>query len=239
MIYRNALVLAAFVTVVPALAETVTYQTSLASPGFYNGTGISNSDFTVATSGNIELGLSAVRRYFGPGNAGGVIDPGAGSSTYYAPVGAIGGLALWNVEFSINTQFGGGSALLSGYQLVGQFTDLTTGTSGPVIPLIGGDDSYWNGALTSSSTGAWGAQNSENPTYGPGVLFGETFNPYATHDYLVSLTALNAAGNTVLATDSINIQATAPEPGTLGLTGLALAVAGFFIVRKRRQLQSA
>jgi hypothetical protein len=78
-------------------ADVVTYDTSLAAPGYYNGTGNANSNFTVATNGNVELGLSATLRFIGP------IDPGAGSNIYTVPTGTSGGDALWNFGFSVNT----------------------------------------------------------------------------------------------------------------------------------------
>ena len=86
-----------------AKADVLTYDTSLAAPGYYNGTGNANSNFTVATNGNIELGLSAILRHVGP------IDPGAGNNIYTVPAGNSGSLALWNFEFSVNDRYNGGA----------------------------------------------------------------------------------------------------------------------------------
>src|SRR5580698_6404087 len=87
-----------------AMADITTFDTSLAPPGFYNGHGSPNMNFTVATEGNLELGLSANLRFIGP------IDPGPGSSNYLAPAGTTGGDASWDFLFSINTADGTGTA---------------------------------------------------------------------------------------------------------------------------------
>src|SRR5580704_7117481 len=89
-----------------AMADVTTFDTSLAGPGFYNGHGSPNTNFTVATQGSLELGLEANIRFIGP------IDPGAGSSTYQAPAGTTGGDANWDFLFSINAADGGQGHLL-------------------------------------------------------------------------------------------------------------------------------
>ncbi len=207
-----ALILCAFA--VSATASIID-DTSLAAPGFYNGSGNSNSNFTVATGDGIELGLSAILRYVGP------VDPGAGSNTYIVPTGIGGGVALWDFEFSINVDGGGNGSALSDYTYAMQIADTTTSVVSPFFdPTTTFDDNAeWNGARVYKAdlTTVSGAQNAENLSW-----LGGPFDPNATDDYTVTLTVTDAANSTSV-TDSINIDATAPEPGTilLSLTGIA------------------
>src|SRR3977135_357421 len=76
---------------VPSAQGSVVFNTSLAPPGFYNGSGNPNTNFTVDTEGNLELGLSVIIRFGGP------IDPGAGSNVYTVTTSA-GPLASGNFE---------------------------------------------------------------------------------------------------------------------------------------------
>ena len=206
---------------IPATAGTITYDTSLAAPGFYNGTGNANTNFTVAAGDGIELGLSAVIRFVGP------VDPGAGSNTYNVPTGVNGGDALWDVEFSINTRAGGGSNDLSAYTFSAQVEDLTDSVTGPSVNPVTAGDSFWDGVETNtfSPSTEWGAQNAENLSFGGGALLNDEFDPNATDDYLVTLTATDLSNDTVI-TDTIHVDAT-PEPASIfsalaGLGSLAL-----------------
>src|SRR5579859_7144305 len=90
----------AFAVTNPALADTVAFNTSLADPGVYFGTGNANAGFTTLTTSNgIELGLGVEIR--GPGGGPVLPTPTSGSALYVVPTGGTG-TALWNYEFSVN-----------------------------------------------------------------------------------------------------------------------------------------
>jgi hypothetical protein len=199
-------------------ADVLTYDTSLVSPpGFYNGTGNANSNFTVDTAGNLELGLSIIQRFVGP------IDPGAGSNTYTVTPSA-GPLANWDFAFSVNTQAGGGTAVLGDdlYSLTVQ--DITASTTGPTfdpVRVITDDSGYGPSGETAGvdlST-EWGAQNDENLGFA-GFLPG--FNSNNPDLYKITLSAFTQ-GNVLIGAVSVyaNAQAT-PEPRYLSLIGLAM-----------------
>ena len=216
-----------------AIADNITYDTSLASPGFYNGTGNPNSGFTVDTVGNLELGLGAIVRFVGP------ITPNpTNSNVYFASPGTSGGAALWDWEFSINTQAGGGTNTLSEFGYVLTILDVGTNTINSFDPSIIPDNSYYGpGGKTTNTppSGAFGMQNAENNSF-TGFLPG--FNPNANDTYDYTLQAFH--GDTLIATDSIQVVvgsgASVPEPKQTVLLSLMLACVSFFAWRKHRSV---
>jgi hypothetical protein len=216
-----------------AMADVVTYDTSLASPGYYNGTGNPNTNFTVATESNLELGLEANLRFIGP------VDPGAGSSTYLVPAGSTSGDANWDFLFSINTADGQGTAsTLANYTFTMNIVDTTASTTGPTFDPVTNlpDDSYYGPSgktvgLATLVPADFGAQNAENLSFA-GFLPG--FNPNAGDTYDITLNAYQ--GSTLVDSDSITVEAIVPtpEPSAIILTASLL----FFLVgilAKRRQ----
>ena len=201
----------------PASATTI-YDTSLASPsnpatpGCYNGSGCENAGFTVSTDGTTELGLSAIIRHVGPA-------PEAGDE-YFVPAGTSGGYAIWDYTFSIDTQPNGiGSATLSSYTYQLTLTDLTTNATLSFNPLTIPDN-----ALHGSS----GAQNSENFSFsGVGT---PGFNPNLQDDYQITLSEYS--GISLVNSDSIQVDAESPEPGTFFLFG-AGCIGIAFLARNR------
>jgi len=197
-------------------ADVVTFDTSLVSPpGFYNGTGNANSNFTVDTAENLELGLSIIQRFVGP------IDPGAGSNTYTVTPSA-GPLANWDFAFSVNTQAGGGTDVLGDdlYSLTVQ--DITASLNGPTIdPVAIPDDSGFGPSGKTAGvdvTTEWGAQNDENLGFG----FLPGFNANNPDLYKITLSAFSPNG-ALIGSVSVyaNAQAT-PEPKYLSLLGLGM-----------------
>ena len=198
-------------------ADVVTFDTSLVSPpGFYNGTGNANSNFTVDTAAHLELGLSIIQRYVGP------IDPGAGSNIYTVTPSATT-LATWDFAFSVNTQAGGGSDVLTSdlYSLTVQ--DITASQTAPAfdpVRLIPDDSGYGSSGKTAGVTLAteWGAQNDENLGF-TGFFTG--FNANNPDLYKITLSA--SQGNVQIGSVSVyaNAQAT-PEPKYLSLMGLGM-----------------
>ena len=217
-----------------AQATTYEYAAPLTSPpGMYFGTGNQNADMAIADTGVVELGLSAIIRFQGP------VDPGAGSSTYIVPTGILsGGLPRWGFIFSVNTQYNGGTAVLGDFTYTLNITDISNSNSGPTgdpIRLIGDNSGFGSGGKTAGVTlnSQWGAQNSENLGFA-GFLPG--FNPLAYDDYEITFSAYDSGGS-LIGTDTIEIDAEAPEPVTVLLTGLGLA--GFGLAsRQWRRLSS-
>jgi hypothetical protein len=199
----------------------------LAPPGFYNGSGNPNTNFTVDTEGNLELGLSVITRFVGP------IDPGAGSNVYKVTTSA-GPLASWNFEFSVNTRAGGGSAFLAAFLYTLTVQDITAATSGPTfdpVRLIADDSGFGPSGKTAGVdvNTEWGAQNSENPGFA-GFLPGFNAN---NHDlYKITLTATNQAGAPVGSVSVFADATVVPEPASVLLVGLGIAVLGL-ATRKR------
>jgi hypothetical protein len=197
-------------------ADVLTYDTSLLSPpGFYNGTGNANSNFTVDTAGNLELGLSIIQRFVGP------IDPGAGSNTYTVTPSA-GPLANWDFAFSVNTQAGGGTEVLGDYLYSMTVQDITASTSSTFNPVLIPDDSGYGATGKTTKVGLsteWGAQNDENLGFA-GFLPG--FNPNKPDLYKITLSAFTP-NDVLIGSVSVyaNAQAT-PEPKYLSLIGLGM-----------------
>jgi hypothetical protein len=216
----------------PASATTTTYDVSLASPtsnpatpGCYNGTGCLNAGYTISMEDGTELGLNAVLRYIGPA-------PEVGDA-YTVPVGTRGGYALWDYSYSIDTQPDGiGSATLSDYTYLLTLTDLTTSTTSSFDPLSIPDDAVYgpsgHGYGVNSPSTQWGAQNAENLSFPVVGIPG--FNPNATDSYQVTLAEYS--GGTLVNSDTIDVTATTPEPGTFFLFGAGLIGLGF-VGRKR------
>jgi hypothetical protein len=208
----------ATVLIGPAAASTI-YDTSLASPNTnpatpscYYGTGCQNTGFTVSTDSTTELGLSAILRHIGPA-------PEAGDN-YTVPLGTSGGYAVWDYVFSIDTQPSGiGSATLSSYTYLLTLTDLTTGATQSFNPLAIPDNALY---------GSSGAQNAEDFSF-PG-LGTPGFNPNLPDGYQITLAEYS--GSSLVNSDTILVNADAPEPGTIFLFGAGcMGIA--FLARKR------
>ncbi len=217
-------------------ADVTTFDTSLTSPpGVYFGTGNANTNFTTVTNGTTELGLSVITRFIGP------IDPGAGSNVYAVSPGATtaGGHtgSSWGFDFSINTQYNGGSDVVGDFTYSLNITDLTSGNVGPTfnpitsIPDNTGFGSTGKTANTLDAATQWGAQNSEALSF-VGFLPGYDIN--AADLYQITLTQLDANGR-VIETDQVFANATGapvPEPTSIVLFG-TLAVGALLLGRRR------
>jgi hypothetical protein len=212
-------------------ADTLTYDTSLVSPpGFYNGTGNANTNFTVDTAGDLELGLSVIDRFVGP------IDPGAGSNIY-AVTPSAGPLADWDFAFSVNTQAGGGSDVLGTDLYALTVQDITASTTGPTfdpVRIIGDDSGYGASGKTAGVNLAteWGAQNDENLGFA-GFLPG--FNPNSPDLYKITLSAFTQ-GDVLIGSVSVYANAATPEPKYVSLMGLGM-LALVLIARRANPLK--
>jgi len=222
-----------------AAADTLSYDASLTSPpGVYFGTGNSNSNFTITTNGTTELGLSVIQRYIGP------IDPGSGSNVYDVQTGAttVPGKTgpTWGVDFSVNTQYNGGSDVLDAFNYSLTVVDLTTSTTllsgfNPVTSLPD-DSGYGSGGATNGVNVAteWGAQNSEPLS----ILAG--FNENSPDLYEITLSEVNSDHRP---TESVTVFANAtgappvPEPGSWVLLG-TIALGVVYNLQKRKRVSN-
>jgi PEP-CTERM motif len=213
-----------------APAATIILDTSLVAPGVYFGNGNANSNFTVSQDGTTELGLSIIRRYVGP------IDPG-NDNVYTVPTGPppfprTG--SAWGFEFSVNTRYNGGTAVLGNFLYAINVTDLTTGVIGPTsdpVRSIGDNAGFGTIGKTAGVTLStqWGAQNSESPNFSQYL---PAFDLNAPDLYKITFSQLSLDGLTTLGTVTVFADATAPEPSTFGLLAFALATLAF-AARKR------
>jgi len=195
-------------------------------------------NFTVATEGNLELGLSANLRFIGP------IDPGPGSSNYLAPAGTTGGDANWDFLFSINTADGTGTAgTLADFTFSMNITDITNGNPGPVFnPVSDIHDDTFNGpggmtvGIATLLPADFGAQNAENLSFA-GFLPG--FDPNAGDTYAITLDAFDSRG-ALVDSDTITVEAVlpTPEPSAIFLSGTLLLFCGRLLAKRRSKVNS-
>ncbi len=247
-IHAASLATLALLTVASGAQAGVVYDTSLVNPpGVYFGTGNSNSDFAVSTTGSVELGLSAITRFVGP------IVPAL--NTYDVPVGAtaVAGKtgSAWGFVFSVNLNAdGNGTNNLSNISTKLTLNDVGLGTSGFFDPLAIPDNAEFGAGgvcspafLCGASSGFFAFQNSEALSFaGVAAALGDPgYNVNANDTYIFTLQAFNNAG-ALLGSDTINVVAgkgatPIPEPVTLSLFGAGFA--GIAALRRRRKSRQA
>jgi hypothetical protein len=235
-----------------ASAATV-YDSSLASPGVYNGAGNPNEHFTVQTTGNIELGIGVQYRKTGP-----QVTPDAGTATYHVNTGiytnpadfCTGTCALWNYQFSVNTNVSGGAVYtpLSSYSVNVDVLHRANGQH-QMVPVSFLDNTYYGptGAHPGSNAADYGLQNSQNLAFNYSIfqnpLFG--FDPLANDNYLVTLSLSNSDNVTVASLQALIIAgdglppSAAPLPGALPLFASGLGALGLAALRRKRKVAKA
>lgn len=231
-------------------AHAVATYGNLADPGYYAGNGPANGNFTIDTTAGIEVGLRAKDRQT-------VTSIDGSSGIYVARAGLCTGgtgfcgpvtnKALWNYEFSVNTQNAAPSDLLGNYRVELRIdTDRSAAVNFVIISdayTNWGDNEYIDGAGPKRIgglpiAGENGVQQSVNPLFGNSGF--QTPNPFSPFDpfaaglYEIEISvyaATDTAGLTELAGTDITVQVI-PEPASALLVGLGLAGLGF--IRRRK-----
>ena len=223
----------AAVSISSAAQATLVYDTSLASPGFYNGSGNPNEGFTVNTVNGIELGLGVNIRFVGPVHptSSNVYDVAVGFST--VP------LAKWNFEYSVN--LGNSGRHLSDVQTRLTITNLANSQVILFDPYTIPDNAHFDGTTTHNGGGALptdiGFQNSENISFFSSLNPAFGWDPTAGGSYLITLSLLDVAGAPLLSVDE-QINAT-PIPAALPLFASGAGLLGFFARRRKIKNRAA
>ncbi|MEM9578676.1 MAG: VPLPA-CTERM sorting domain-containing protein [Pseudomonadota bacterium] len=223
----------------PAYAGTIT-------PDIIFGSGNSNRGFTVATVGDLELGLRAKQRYTNPNDALGVgIVQDAMGNYLIDSTGQIApaGLSVWNFDWSINSDITNGTTALDAYsyQIAVDFDPSAAENMLSYDPLSALSTGYYLGTNASGNGGAAFesggdedfslfnvAQNSVN--------MGFLGAPIGAGQYRVELSAFS--GSALIGSTSIDVYVdTTPAPIPLPAGGVLLlsGLAGVAALKRRKK----
>jgi len=236
-----------------AFGQTIAFDQNVTSNVIF-GSGNANGAFTTSRGSGLEIGLRAKLRFDGANQPQNVFNSnGDGSYTYQAGLPPTGfgfapgspSTAVWNFEWSVNTNFDASSGLVVGdytYE-IGMDADPTAGTNfltfDPIIPGPAdhafGDNSTANGAGTGGTAGNYAGlltssslvQNSWNYEFFKTLAPLTTFDPTVVGDYEIYLAAFS--GTTEIGRSTIHINVV-PSPASAALMGLG----GLVAIRRRR-----
>jgi hypothetical protein len=216
------------------------------TPNAIFGSGNANGFFAVDQGGGVELGLRAKVRYPTPANT--FNSDGAGTYTHAAGTPG-GGLAMWNFEFSVNSDYLNGTRPLNALTYLLRIdSDPSANTSflsfdpinQPYADHSIGNNTTGNGAgVEAANAAAYGvliannnvAQNSWN--MGMGFLapfLVPPFNPNAPGTYTFVLSAFDGANQ--VASTTIDVNVVVPEASTYLAGALLLLPFGMSTLRK-------
>ncbi|MGV6814599.1 MAG: PEP-CTERM sorting domain-containing protein [Phycisphaerales bacterium] len=229
-------------------------------PDVIFGSGNANGNFTVATNSGIELGLRAKRRYNSSGVPDGVTNfDGVDTYTFNPANGnAPANRAMWNFEWSVNTDVDGNSGTkLSGLTYaISLFKANADGTNPADAYTFDPINQAWTDNSIGDNTTGNGmgteaafadvityqgliannnvAQNSWNYGFFNGAGTGplEGMDPAALGTYIIRLTAFDASGLEVVSTD-INVHVVPLPSAALAGLGMLGGIAGIRTLRRR------
>ena len=201
-------------------SAAVVFDTSLAPPGYYNGTGPVDGHFAVDTENGVEAAIRAEIRGSGP------ITPTG--NLYLAPTGtdAAGTHALWNFDYSVNPgSITGTSATIVITNLANNQTATINDNSVTRVPVLLNDGTNGNGY-----------QNSETLNFS----FLKTpllFDPNANDTYKIVLTVFDANNLQLASIDElVQIGSGVPEPTTWALMLIGFLGVGYMAYRRKQSL---
>jgi hypothetical protein len=221
------------------------FDQSLASPGWFDGSGNPNGGFTVTTNNGITSAQRVKLRQ----------DPlviHSSNGVYDVPTGpqpTSPSHAAWNYEFNIGCDSGscpgGNLTALLGFSTM-TVTDLTSGHTNTVSMLNWLDDATWNGMAKSNllDTTSFIAQNSENPIFGDFPL-AAFYDENAPDVYRFTIDVKDGAGqildtNTVWANASgVSFMPGVPEPATWAMMLIGFGAIGCTMRAKRKRVAAA
>ncbi|QDS97823.1 hypothetical protein [Adhaeretor mobilis] len=231
-------------------AEAVIAYDQNVTPEVIFGSGNANGGFTTDTVGVVELGLRAKQRF----PAANVFNSdGAGGYTFDAGESSPGsGRALWNYEWSINTDTATGSQKLADltYRLdIDSDPAVGSASFTSFDPMDGSNhtDGFFDHAFGLNSTGnGAGVVASDVASYNTALTtYNVAQNSWATvwagldttaaGEYEIVLSAFDGA--TVVASTSIVVTAV-PEPSAFLFGGLVCSVLGANYYRKNKQAKA-
>ena len=216
-----------------ANAATV-YDTSLAAPGVYFGTGNLGTNFgwTVNTISGVELGLTTIHSFAG------ALNPTA-NNVYNVPTGNAGpahtNRAYWNFDFSVNLQ--GAGLTIGDVTPTLTVQNLGNGTQISGNPLLAFPDTQGFGTGGRDSpyaAGDFAFQNSENLVFGQfaPLLFDENLND----TYLITLALSDRSGFVGSVNEFVVVGTGAtPLPAALPLFASGLGALGLLGRRRKKK----
>ena len=233
-------------TIAASFAMTQTASAGLITPDIIWGDGNTNRGFEVTTVGSLELGMRAKLRYSSPNDkiGEGIIQNGAGDYLFdSAANSAPAGRAIWNFDWSINSNTDGGGGTLDAFTYLISFDS----DSSAAVNFLGydplgavstgaylGTNANGNGGAPFSApgTGDFGANNVAQNSVNYGFLGGA--GPLGDGEYAVKIEAFS--GTALVGSSEINVivgpgVGTVPVPGVLALM---LAGMGGLVLTRRR-----
>jgi hypothetical protein len=200
----------------------VVYDTNLAPPGVYYGSGNNYlpGHWAVNTQGGVEIGLrSHVNRE---------VAPEPTNNLYILPLGS-----LVNFDYSVNPFVSGTPVSLVGATHSITVRDRTSGQTASFDPTF----FLFNNATSPLAPG--GYQNSQQ--LGFFFVLGSNFDPNMNNTYDVTLSVTNVAGVGDLSISNV-IQVgsgAVPEPATWAMMIMGFGAAGSLLRRRRQALSAA
>lgn len=220
-------VLSAFAGAVIAIAATsaaqagIVFDTDLAAPGVYFGSGNGGSPqhFAVNTEGGVEIALRSKVPFVGP-------PAPIGGNTYLIPLGSV-----FSFDFSVNPNVGVPMVDLSHVVASLTLTNLGNGATFSFDPSLIPDNAH-------SASAPGGYQNSERIIFFPMMGFDPNLND--TFNVDLTLTGVPGAG-TMSVSNVVQIGSglAVPEPTTWAMMILGLGGVGATLRRTRRTSAAA